>query len=295
MLWTALLLIAGSVRLCACDVCGCSVSGGGIGLLANFGQNRVGLQWSHTAFEVLPSFGPAYADHFQTIELFTRVRVAPRWTLTAFQPYRFHYRRDAELPLALDGLGDTRVLLGYMAIKNKTLANGGQLNAELRAGGQLPIGAYDPDILDRDLPENFNTGRGAWSGLLQGSVTYSKGRWGGSSELNYQWYGPSSDDFRYGAEASAALMAFREVRLGAGIEAFPFVGTTFEWVGDNTLPNGRDAHGSGGVGVFGMIGAQVQWKQLLLSGAYQLPLAGEYSDGEVEAFGRVQVQVAVLF
>ncbi|MBK7477877.1 MAG: transporter [Haliscomenobacter sp.] len=62
---------------------------------------------------------------------------------------------------SLGGFGDTRLSLSYALLDQKPLGKKATLYVEAGLGVKAPTGAYDENLLNKNLPENFNTGLGA--------------------------------------------------------------------------------------------------------------------------------------
>ena len=150
-----------SIGIYACDVCGCSISNNGTGILSAYQYNTFGIRWYNTTFRQAPEFGNT-RDVFQTAEVFFQFHPIERLRLSAFQAIKWHQRfgytevEDA----SLFGLGDTRFMANYAVIEQLRIIGASTLYWELGSGIKLPTGKYDDQIHRKDLPENFNLGNG---------------------------------------------------------------------------------------------------------------------------------------
>ena len=284
------------IGLNACEACGCSLSGNGIGLLSVFGQNTISLRLASNSFLGNVEYGDPYQDHFYTLELTGRYQFSKRWSASIFLPYRLNERTAPDIdPLKVNGIGDPRLLLNYSILNNKLVGPNQKIRWEARLGMSFPFGQYDPDLLDRDLPENFNAGRGSYAYLLQSGLIYSIGKWGLNLETGAQFFGKTKENYQFGNEYSTALLGFRNIEITDNFKITPYLGAYAEYIETNQHANGNAAHGTGGEGVFLNGGIQFQSKAWTLSGSIQKPIIENYSDLEVTANSRINIQLNYLF
>ena len=231
----------------ACDACGCSISGHGIGLLTNFRTNVAGVRYFNTPFQTAPTFGSTN-DRFHLLEAFVRYQVNPRIKLTVTQPYRLNYRHDKDAEtLHTNGISDTR-LMGSYAFVDERMGAGSRLYWELGAGVKLPVGKYDNDLHKQDLPDNFNIGNGSWGYLFQSGLVFSANRFGVSFNAATQLNGKTSSGYRFGSQFSGSMLFFAEKTLGEKGRIVPLAGLSGELVSKDQHANGNEAHGTGGKG-----------------------------------------------
>jgi len=74
------LALVASTPLFACDVCGCSIAGGGFGILSGSTQHFVGIGYTHLRYnnDVAP-----VEDHFNRIQLTGQIQLKRRWRVQA--------------------------------------------------------------------------------------------------------------------------------------------------------------------------------------------------------------------
>ncbi|MEO1263410.1 MAG: transporter [Bacteroidota bacterium] len=278
----------------ACDACGCSISGQGIGLLTNFRTNVAGIRYFNTPFHAAPLEGST-EDRFHLAEFFVRYQFNKRFKLMLSQPYRYNVRRDLHASsLDIDGIADTRILGSY-ALVDQWTSNTSRLYWELGAGIKLPVGKYDADIHDRDMPENFNIGNGSWGYLLQTSAVYSNNQFGISLNAASQLNGKTSAGYHFGNQISGSLLLFTEKSLGKKGRIVPLVGGSAEIISKDKFANGKNVHSTGGRGLYGMIGVNAGFDRWQLGASFSKPLTQHYSDGEVIADDRFSIEMNYFF
>lgn len=279
----------------ACDACGCAVSGSGIGLLNNYRTNIIGFRYSNVHFQASELLEGRTKDWFQQGELFARVQVANRWRVSAQLPFQWNKRETYTGNHQTEGLSDLRILGHFAFIDNTPIGKKGNLYWELGAGAKMPTGKYDPDLLDQDMPDNFNPGNGSWALLAQSNLVFTYGKYGLNLITSAQFNSESSSGYQFGNQYSAALMAFADYDLGIRSKIVPFAGFTAEKITGDQLANGNSAHSTGSEGIFGVLGANVRYDRWQLGGTFSQPLTQNYSDGEVDAKRRFTVELNFFF
>ena len=206
----------------ACEVCGCSASSAGLGLVSGFRNHTLGLRWSEASFEGAGEGQDVGAqDAFHTYELFARYHLSSRWLLAAGLPYRRNVRQASDGDrLSQDGFSDPRLLVGYVLLDQQQLGKSGKLYLEVQAGAKFPLGRYNSDIHQENLPENFNTGYGCFAYLAQANAVLLMGKAGLSWSASAQFNGRSTDDYRFGRQLTSSLLGFYQLQPAFGVLFF---------------------------------------------------------------------------
>ena len=278
----------------ACDVCGCSINGTGLGLMSAYRYNFVGMNWQYASFEGSLLHGSGSIDHFHTAELAVRYHFTDNFKVLVNQPFKFNTRSLNGETSQLQGLGDTRVLANYTFLKDKKIG-GFDIYAELGAGAQLPVGQYDSDLHSKDLPENFNAGRGSWGWLAQPNLILSKGNMGFIFNGSYQYNMATETGYRFGNQMTGQLLYFYRKDVNENFTVTPYGGVVGERITQDIYPNGVLVGGTSGKGVFTSAGINLKVKDFLFSTAYSLPVWQLYSLNEVSAKSRITAQVSYIF
>ncbi|MEM1320086.1 MAG: hypothetical protein AAGG75_07490 [Bacteroidota bacterium] len=280
----------------ACDACGCSIGGGGIGLMPAYKSNFIGLGWQMARFSGATDFASRLHDDFQVLELSARYHLNARLKLLFFQPYRINTRHFIEgSTRSIQGLSDPRIMASYTLFRDVALGEQSSLFFELGAGLKLPVGKYDPNIHANDLPENFNIGNGSLGYLLQSNLVITIQKAGIVLATNYQHNSKSRSDYQFGHQLNNQLILFWEQSLGENLQLIPNAGLQAEWIGTDHYANGMEVHGTGGKGLFANAGINLKNDTWLFGISYSQPLHSNYSNGEVSAEGRLSCQLSYLF
>lgn len=289
------LLLLGE-KAAACDACGCSVNGVGVGLMATYRQNFLGFQYQYAPFRSTLEHTEGATDYFHSFELMARFRVFRRFNLQLNQPYRLNVRHHPDGDDQRSGLGDTRLLASYILLDQLTFGNGYRLYAEAGMGAKAPIGYFNANIHDEhNLPENFNPGNGSWAGLAQANLVLGRKNAGVTLTGSYQHNRPSTSGYRFGHQWSGQALLFNQFTTKGRISLTPYCGVAAEGVGRDVKANGNYAAATGGKGWFAAAGINLRFDQWLVGAAYSQPFSQHYSNAEVEAKGRLTLQLSHIF
>lgn len=277
----------------ACDVCGSS--GVGIGLLTDYKSNFVRLSYSYTSFEAAPQVGYRVSDRFHQANLSVRYGIGENIRLFADLPVASNWRYSAleTAPQQQTGLGDAQIL-GYYVPYNRSLSAQNRLYWEIGGGFQFPIGTYDPDIHDRNLPENFNVGRGSMGYLVQTNAILTLQKWGIVANLRYQHNGPTPKGYRFGDNWRAQGTLFYEIPVKT-VRLVPNLGIGIEHLLGDRYANGKMVSGTDAVGCFLSAAFNVKTTNWVAGILVALPAFNYYGQGNIQATGRLSCQFSYLF
>lgn len=279
----------------ACDACGCSVNGGGIGLMSAYRYNYIGLQWHHAGFEATPGHGQGAQDGFHTFELAVRYHLSNRFNVLLNQPFNWNIREVEGIKHHIHGISDTRVFANYTLLQNAKIGKEAKLYWEAGAGLKIPLGEFDPNIHDKDLPENFNAGNGSWGYLFQSNMVLNRKKSGMVWTANYQHNGSTNEGYTFGNQFSSQLLFFHEIKIKEALKITPNAGLYSEWVTGDKFANDNAVTGTGGKGLFISTGLQLKKDNWLAGISYAQPIRQNYSHDEVDALGRFSCQVFYIF
>lgn len=279
----------------ACDACGCSISGGGIGLLSAYRYNYIGLQWYRSAFATIPGHGQGADDSFNTFELSFRYHLSDRLKVLINQPFEVNTREVEGQSRSLQGLSDTRIVVNYTLFKDVPIGKKAKLYAEIGTGLKLPFGKFDPDIHDTDLPENFNIGNGSLGYLFQSDLILSINKSGIVWSTNIQINDQTERGYSFGNQLSSQGLVFHEIQIKEKWSIIPNTGLYAEWLSSDQYANKNTVEGTGGNGVFFTTGLNVKRNKWVLGMTVSLPVSQNYSNKEVEAGNRFSCQTTYIF
>ncbi|MFK7935815.1 MAG: hypothetical protein AB8G22_20040 [Saprospiraceae bacterium] len=282
-------------NLAACDACGCSISGNGLGILGTFRNNSVGLSWQTIRFQGALGHGEQATDDFNSIELTARYYLNDRLKVLVNLPYRYNQRQVDDGTLSLFGIGDARVVASYTVLRDQPLGATGNAFFEIGGGIKLPTGVYNPDLHDTDLPENFNVGNGNWGYVLQPNLILSHEQFGLVLGGVLQYFSKSTDDYRFGHQYSSRALLYLDQQINSQWQIIPNAGIIYEQISSDTYANGRLVDATSGSGTYATVGVNLRNEYFLLGVAWIQPLSTSYSNDEVIAKRRISCQLSYLF
>ena len=281
------------IQLLACDVCGCGSGASGIGLFWAQPRNSIQMTGFLQRFQTANESEIRTRDHFLSLNLVFRHRLTQSFYGQIALPYHSN-RRDGRLGhQSIQGIGDARITGHWIAWQRDNATRSGYL--EIGGGVILPTGSYDPTIHDRELPENFNPGKGSWGWSVQSQFNVNAGWLSYILQAEWKAYAPTTDGYRFGQEASATgILAVNRLRSNR-LQFVPWISGSFQWVQTDQYGNGQDVHGTGGMAVLGGLGLQCTYSALAVGINAQLPVFQYFSAGEVSARTRVSVNLGWFF
>ena len=282
--------------LYACDACGCSANGPGIGLLTDYRNNFIRLGYFSTHFVSSPEHGNQNTDYFRQLDLAARFSLDPkgRWRMDLHLPYGMNLRHTKSETISLEGLADVRINVNYALLNNSAPGTWGALYLEAGIGTSIPLGSYDPDIRQRNLPENFNTGRGAMGYLFQANGVWTYQKSGLVINNNYQLNSSTDNGYQFGSSYHTQATVFHELRKGS-LAFVPNTGVGFESVAPDTYANNNTVPETGARGLFFAAGLNVKSGNAFSGIAWAYPFRQTYSNGIIEAKGRLSCHVTFIF
>lgn len=212
----ALLLLASSQCLFACDVCGCFM-----GLTPYDNQSNIGLVYRLRTFSgyygfdrnssLLPSGSlrtgnsALHADHnhdevlngndyeeYRVLELRSKFFIHERIEMNLIVPFNFNSMRMNETSHKVSGLGDINLFSGFQVLRKMDM-EGWQYRLTLGAGIKLPTGSHDKTNADGErIHLMMQPGTGTTDYFFYGNYTTSMNRWGVSLSGAYKLNGSNS-------------------------------------------------------------------------------------------------------
>lgn len=280
----------------ACDACGCSGSDSGIGLMSNYKSNFLRVAVFNTRFQSNHNHDYLVKDNFTLYNLSFRYSFdnIKKFRLESSLPFGVFTRSLESEVLNNNGLGDLRVSGVYSIFDKVVLRPELSLYIEIGLTSILPTGEYDEGIHDRNLPSNFNIGRGSFGlGMLYNSILKYK-KLGLVFNASCQHNFPTIDGYTFGKQFQFQINSFKEITLKL-IDIIPTLGVSSERILSDTYTNGNLVVDTGGLGVFINSSINLRSKYFLTGISVGIPAYSSYSDGEVIAKNRYSFQMTYLF
>ena len=287
----------------ACDLCGCSASNQYLGILPQYYNQFIGMQYQYTGFVahqpslIDPSDKENAYEYNNTLQLWGRYYVGSRVQLFAFIPYHINNGSDAGTRINTNGIGDISVLANVAIIKDDSTYK--TWHHTLLAGGgiKMPTGKYTGiTTLDEEGLPNVQPGTGSWDFIANANYTVRRKTIGLNADASYTMTTANTADYKYGNRLNASLMAFYWWQKKT-ITLLPQAGIRYEyslhdydnyekkWLNEN----------SGGNIIFGAAGAQAYFKRIGAKLMYNVPISQHYAAGNVTVQPRVETSLLFLF
>lgn len=217
LLWAFALVAAPAAPAWACDACGGGLNLTGWGLMPNLRQHFVGLRVERAAFRTAAPDHPTSRETYWQATLTARASLGRRWQAMAALPVARHvYALPSTPTLALSGLRDASLMLGFALVNTLDSATTTRHWLQLSAGAKLPTGRWHttpPDGTPLPYPANFQLGTGSLDALA--GLTYRIGgrRWGAQTDAQARLNTRNAEGYRFGHSLRATVAAFRIFRL----------------------------------------------------------------------------------
>ncbi len=277
----------------ACDGCGSSISGGGVGLLTQANARFLGLNYRYSLFNIGQlSSTTLNQDQFSDIQLLARVGLTKRLIVQGVLPYRLINRTGPEtIPVDEKGIGDISILANWSFIDQMT-EKGHRIFWSAGAGVIIPSGKY-VGIYDDRTPDYLYPGTGAWGTLLQSNFSLHFANWGINTSASALFRQENKANYRFGNQWTQSLLAFWK-KGWPKFSVAPFAGVYSEIL-DNGRRNGSlEDPSSAGYGTFGNLGVEAGFRRMNLTMQTKVPMIQNYSAGEASAQTRFSVALAIL-
>jgi hypothetical protein len=300
---SALLCLGAVVQTFACNVCGCSAGGDYLGILPQYYDHYVGLQYQfrsfHSEHEPLRYGDPMERSkqYYNTLQLRAHYNLSNRVQLFAFVPYYSNIQQQDGVRTTTSGIGDASVLANVVLLrKDKPNEQWQQL---LMAGGgvKLPIGRYEGiTVMDREGLPNMQTGTGSWDFITDVNYTLRRKNAGINLDASYTFTTASREQYKYGNRLNSSLLGFYSFNRHK-LKLLPQAGFRYEYVlhDYDNYPKKWLNEQTGGHMLFASVGAQAYYNHWGIQAMYHIPLAQHYADGNVTAVTRTEAGILYLF
>ena len=282
--------------LLACDACGCSASNIGVGLMTDYRSNFIRLGYFRTRYKSNSEHDHSGSDVFNQIDLSFRYAIGKKkklW-LTAHTPYNINVRSNESENLSVAGLSDIRLIASYVVLNNVLVGKASTLYLEAGGGLNLPTGKYDANLHDRNLPENFNLGRGNLGYIIQVNTLLNLPSFGLMLNSNYQLNSDTKSGYHFGNQLNTQVIGFKEFAFNK-FKIIPNAGLSFESITSDQYSNGKDVPETGGTGLFLSSALNFKTEKWLAGFSYSAPLTQQYSQNAVIAKERIALHFSFIF
>ncbi len=289
-------MLCSTGSLLACDACGCSASNIGIGLMTDYRSNFIRLGYFRTRYKANSEHEHAGSDIFTQVDLSFRYAIGKNkkiW-LTAHVPFNVNVRNSESEDLSIQGLSDIRLIANYVVLNNIPAGEASTLYVEAGAGLNLPTGQYDENLHERNLPENFNLGRGNLGYIIQTNAILGLPDFGLMLSGNYQLNSNTQSGYHFGNQFNTQIVGFKEFIVNK-FKLIPNAGLSFESIAQDAYSSGKAVPETGGEGLFLSSSLNFKTEKWLAGFSYSMPVAQHYSQNTVTAKERIAIHLSFIF
>lgn len=296
-----LIFIAAAATANACDICGCGVGNGYIGILPEFRKHIFGLRYRHNS--VLTHLGVGgertyltTRESYATAEAWGGWTLGDKFRLMASVPYGFNQRVNGGTANSKSGVGDV-TLSGYYQLLNKRQSTGSNLLVQsLWVGGGVKLATGGYSAQDKDAGANsanlFQLGTGSTDFNLGFMYDLRLQDAGINLSSNYKLTTVNRYSYRYGNKFGGNAQAYYKFRVKKKATVAPNVGMVYER-SEYDREKSLDVWASGGNLLLATVGVETSFDRFAFGANVQRPLSQNLANGIVKAGNRMMVHVAV--
>ena len=240
-------LLIVSIYSKACE--GCISVSNGLNNDVNFDKSShfIRIDYSLFDYNLLSEYDFEVSDRFQSFTLSARYSINDRFRLLLSVPYGFNTRNEEGKNSTIKGVGDPRIELNWIVFK-KEYDEGRKIHLDLGYGLNLPIGSFDPDIHDLNLPENFNIGRASFGNNFSMNSRFSFEQLSFIYRSKVILYTKTKDDYKFGNQFFHQVLILKQFELKE-FSIIPSLGFSLEQSGRDRFANGNSNKDSGGTNI----------------------------------------------
>lgn len=242
LLCLGLLVFSPNVK--ACDICGCSGSNSGNGIIPQFKKNFIGLMYGHASFQSkhLPDLISGQSEsfskeRFQSLSLWGRWHVNKRLQLFASIPYSVAVKNENDKRYPVDGWGDVSLWGNFIVIDNNDsqyLRNRHFLS--FGSGVKFFTGSFNTQSLNEWVNINMLPSTGTNDVLLQANYAFRRDNIGLSGNVMHQLMGQTATGYDFANRTLIAADVSRWINTKRG-KLLPKIGYWFEYAGNDRMKN----------------------------------------------------------
>lgn len=264
----------------ACDICGCGVGGGFLGVLPQFQKNLVGYRYFQNKFfhpptELNQTDGIRLLnDVYHISDVWMRYYASEKLQLFAFVPYRIHVRKyEDDTRRQISGVGDIQLNILYEIINQASNPEKLFRHIWFTGGGlRMPTGQYmQRDLRGRMYPLSFQTGIGAWAFQFQNLYILRYKNFGLQSDFIFRYALKNELEYKLGNFFQVGGNLFYWWQISPNLAILPVVGYQFESASMDT-EYGRLKTNTGGTFGFCSVGVDFYYNKVILQLISQIPI-----------------------
>ena len=228
----------------ACDICGCSGSSGGNGIIPQFKKNFIGIMHGNATFRSkhLPDLISGQSEshsneRFQTLILWGRWHAHKRVQLFASMPYSFALKTENGNRYPVNGWGDLSLWGNFIVVDyNDSQYHRNRHFLGFGAGAKLYTGNFNSETLNEWVNINMLPSTGTNDFLFQANYAFRRDNIGLSSNILYQLMGKTATGYDFADRTLIATDVLRWINTKKG-KFLPKIGYWFEYASNDRMKN----------------------------------------------------------
>lgn len=209
----------------ACDICGCGVGSGYIGILPDFSKHIAGLRYrankmtTHLGADGATTYLTTQ-EHYNTLEAWGGWTIGNNVRLMVAAPYSFNRKTNQGNTEAKNGLGDISATAFYQLVnKRKSMPGARQFVQSLWAGAgvKLPTGQYNSaqTNINSNNANLFQLGSGSYDFNLTSMYDLRLQDFGINLTGNYRVTTTNRYGYKYGNKLNVNTQLYYKRRLAS--------------------------------------------------------------------------------
>ena len=291
----ALLLIGKSVI--GCEICGCSVSNSGLGILPNFQNNFIGLRYQHSLFHTVhPDDKNSVSDeYFNNLELWGRFVPFQNFQVFGSIPYRINTQVESSMTNKVSDLGDMSLMMNYVLL-NKSLDSQDHWRHLIQSGCGLKFPTGKTEIVQNQhtLLPNMQPGTGSLDYTFNFLYIIRYKEIGLNLDANYRANSENKLFYQRGNQLSISSKFFIIKRLTDSHILIPHLGGDFEVIKEDYSYQ-QKVNYTGTNLLMGNLGVDFYLKNISIGINTQLPITHKINEGNTTNPLRVSSQLIYFF
>lgn len=287
-----------------CDACGCSNNGGSLGMGGIIDNNFVGVRYLYQQYQSkngIYNDSPKVNEHFNTVQLWSRIPVFRNVEIQAFVPFHFHSREYIDKTTSIKGLGDISVLAnytlldkkqgGYIEKKDKTYL----INHLLKIGGgvKLPTGEYNKSV-NNSINPSFQLGTGSVDYVTNLQYVFKYNNFGITNYVNYYIKTVNDKNYKFGNQFNFNTTLFYVFKDAKKRTFVPSLGISGEFYDENKLHK-LIIRNTNGDALFSNIGVEYNTKKITLGTSAMYPIRQNLAQGAINVKFRSSLYINYNF
>lgn len=289
----------------ACDICGCGVGNGYIGILPDFHKRILGVRYRYSGMLTHVGVGGTTTylttkESFNIVEAWGGWNISDKFRVMASVPYSYNEKENQGITKNKKGIGDISVAGYYQLLGSRKTVAAGAANPKLLVqslwiggGVKLATGQYNPS--DKSTTgENtnlFQLGTGSFDFNLGAMYDLRLQDAGINVNANYKVNTANKYDFQYGNKLNINSQLYYKFRTKNRVMIAPNAGVQYE-AAQTDRDGDINVTVSGGKLLIGTVGLETAFGKFAVGANYQTPLSQNLANGIVKAQDRIMVHIA---